>query len=91
METRRADSEISQDFYGERYFVGPKTTYEAGYSDYDDGECMQHQAALCTRYLAGRRVVDIGCATGADKGLGSCLPAIGTGLLPAWSRLRSGK
>ena len=64
METQRADFEISQDFYGERYFVGPKTIYETGYSDYADGECMQRQAALCMRYFAAERMVDVGCATG---------------------------
>ena len=64
METQQADFEISQDFYGERYFVGPKTIYETGYSDYADGECMQRQAALCMRYFAAERMVDVGCATG---------------------------
>jgi hypothetical protein len=30
METQCADFGISQDFYGERYFVGSKTTYRQG-------------------------------------------------------------
>jgi SAM-dependent methyltransferase len=64
MDIHQSDFEITQDFYGEPYFVGEKTIYETGYSDYVDSEWTQRQAALCARYFPAKRMLDVGCATG---------------------------
>ncbi len=58
------DFEISQEFYGERYFVGHKELHETGYSDYVDGEGIRRLIEITLQHFSPKRVLDVGCARG---------------------------
>lgn len=60
----KANFEISQEFYGERYFVGYKESHETGYSDYEDGDWARKLTEIILRYFKPQRALDVGCARG---------------------------